>query len=111
MAKHTGKRDLFLEVTNTIVAIMESGRIPWRKEWKDEGGNAEGINLEIPHNPFTGRNYHGINTILLWHAQSIGNNGIGHARPVWLTYKPSSTTARYARCKLYFGEPLPAWEM
>lgn len=60
------KIDTHKMVTDSIIAIMESGTTPWQKSWA--GG--KGFELPIHHN---GIPYQGINTIVLWIAMQ--NNG------------------------------------
>lgn len=70
------KADLFSEVTDKIIAALESGTPPWRKAW--QSGN-EGL----PANAVTGRNYSGINVMLLW-ADAVNK---GYERNRWLTFR------------------------
>ena len=52
------RRDHYQEVTDRIVAALESGSKPWQQPWKN---GAPGM----PINATTGRPYHGINVLLL----------------------------------------------
>ncbi len=70
------KADLFREVTDKIIAALESGTPPWRKAWQN--GN-EGL----PANAVTDRNYSGINVMLLW-ADAVNK---GYERNRWLTFR------------------------
>lgn len=70
------KADLFREVTDKIITALESGTPPWRKAW--QSGN-EGL----PANAVTGRNYSGINVMLLW-ADAVNK---GYERNRWLTFR------------------------
>ena len=54
------KRDLFLEVTNKIIAALEAGTAPWQKSWSALAEHG------LPRNGISGRNYQGINTMLLF---------------------------------------------
>jgi antirestriction protein ArdC len=65
--------DLYQEVTDKIVAALESGVAPWVRPWR--AGKCGGM----PHNAITGKAYRGINVPLLW----------APARPsaAWMTYK------------------------
>lgn len=63
------KRDIYAEVTASILAQLESGKIPWRKPWA----------CGMPRNASTGKNYRGINSFLL----SFGP----YANPGWLTFR------------------------
>ena len=73
----TGK-DLYQSVTDTVIAQLERGCVPWVQPW----GNVD-ISLGLPSNAHTGHNYSGINILLLWGA------AIETARraQVWLTFK------------------------
>lgn len=67
------KFDIYEEVTAQIVAALEGGVAPWIKPWKN------GAQPDLPYNAASGREYNGINQILLgMHAYS--SNG-------WLTFK------------------------
>lgn len=69
------KRDLYQSVTDRIVAQMETGVMPWQKDWSSAGAS-------IPMNAVTGRPYSGINVLLFWMAQDAG-----YATPRYLTFK------------------------
>lgn len=49
-------RDTYEEVTDRIVAALESGRVPWRRPWRAEVGQPRSLD---------GRPYRGINALLL----------------------------------------------
>lgn len=53
------KRDLYQEVTDKIIAAMESGTL-WQRPWSALAETG------LPRNGLTGRHYNGINTILLF---------------------------------------------
>ena len=42
-------------VTSRIIAQLEAGKIPWRKEWSGGSG------ISIPRNHSTGKRYRGAN--------------------------------------------------
>jgi antirestriction protein ArdC len=54
----TDRHDYYQEVTDKIIAALESGTRPWRQPWKNGSPG-------IPINATTGRAYHGINVLLL----------------------------------------------
>lgn len=56
--------DIYQTVTDTIIKQLESGTVPWHQPWV--GGNATA--LQIPQNKTTGKQYRGINILLLWAA-------------------------------------------
>lgn len=57
-------------ITERILAKMEVGVIPWRRTW---------VNMELPKNYVSKREYRGINLFML--------NMAGHTSPYWLTFK------------------------
>ena len=67
-------RDIFQEVTDRIIAQLESGVIPWVKPWKNDSTSIGA------HNAVSGKPYRGINQVLLWNP--VGSEGDG-----WLTFK------------------------
>ncbi|MGH6653094.1 MAG: ArdC family protein [Sphingopyxis sp.] len=60
------RANLYEEVTNRIIAELEAGRVPWVQPWgrPDGAGAVPGI----PRNALTGRNYSGVNILILWGA-------------------------------------------
>lgn len=63
------KKDIYSEVSNKIIAAMEKGNIPWLKPWTSHGSKAG--NILMPHNAMTGKQYNGINLMLLWAENTI----------------------------------------
>jgi len=60
------KLDVYQTVTDQIIAQLEAGALPpWVKPWREIGHSAD------PHNAVTKRPYSGVNTLLLWIAQSV----------------------------------------
>ena len=55
------RRDHYEELTNTIIAKLEDGVLPWRRPWDPRKCSAG----ESPMNPVTGRTYRGINALAL----------------------------------------------
>jgi antirestriction protein ArdC len=75
--------DIYQQVTDSIVAILENGTRPWVKPWSGNGGAAPmPVNLALPMRA-NGQNYRGINILLLW-SQAAAK---GYASNYWLTYK------------------------
>ncbi|WP_291078148.1 zincin-like metallopeptidase domain-containing protein [Hyphomonas sp.] len=74
------RRDLYQEVTDTVIAQLEAGAVPWVQPWGRPDVTAP---CALPQNASTGRSYSGINILLLWGA------AIETARttPYWLTFK------------------------
>ncbi|MEP6017955.1 MAG: ArdC family protein [Paracoccaceae bacterium] len=71
------KFDVYAHVTETIIAEIEAGTLPWRKPWT---GSASGIALPTRHN---GEEYRGINILMLW--VMAAKHGCVSSR--WMTYK------------------------
>jgi antirestriction protein ArdC len=63
--------DIYLEITGRIIDQLEKGNIPWRRPWTAQ--------LDWPKNFSTGKEYSGLNTILM----SIS----GFTSPYWLGFK------------------------
>lgn len=76
--KAVNRKKVWEEITERVVAQIESGTVPWRQTWS---ATAEGS--AFPHNAKTGRSYRGVNVFLLWaEAQAAGYRSAG-----WVTYK------------------------
>lgn len=74
----TPKKDMYAQVTDAIVAIMESGKtssLTWART-----GNG------LPCNHKTGAAYQGVNVLLLWAAAMTH----GYSSERWLTYKQAA---------------------
>ena len=74
-SKPATRRDFFAEVTDKIMRSLEKGCVPWIRPWSDNPGTRE-----IPVNAH-GRQYRGINRVLLGMEQSI----MGYQTPQWFT--------------------------
>ena len=72
-------RDVYQEITNRIIADLEAGEKPWELPWKKSGLGG----VTLPTNMATGREYNGINTVVLW-MQAMAAGYPGHG---WMTYK------------------------
>lgn len=70
-------RNLNKEITDKILAALESGVIPWRKPWHEYGSGV------MPRNAITGRAYSGANVFTLWMAR----DELKYATARYLTYK------------------------
>jgi len=73
-------RDLYQEVTDTIIEQLEKGTVPWQTPWI---GGSQGNFLGLPKNSATHKHYQGINIVLLW-AASMKH---GYTSPEWGTFK------------------------
>jgi antirestriction protein ArdC len=71
---------LYDDITSKIIAELEAGRVPWVQPWGTAAAKAP---LAMPANAATGRQYSGINVLILWGAV------IDHGFPVqsWLTFR------------------------
>lgn len=74
---------VYEQVTARIIAQLEAGIIPWRKEWKTRGGS------HIPVNFATKKPYRGINVLLLMAA--------GFDSSEFLTYKQAQQIGAQVR--------------
>ena len=74
------RSSLYEEITNKIIAQLESGRLPWVQPWGSSGVRAP---LGLPRNAATGRTYSGINVLILWDAVVEQ----GYAAQSWLTFR------------------------
>ncbi|MGI9361014.1 MAG: ArdC family protein [Parasphingorhabdus sp.] len=72
------KRSLYDEVTAQIIAQLEEGIFPWVQPWSS--GNAVS---GLPRNAISGRQYSGINILILWGAVIDG----GYPSQDWLTFR------------------------
>jgi len=73
------RANLYDEVTARIISELEAGRLPWVQPWGASGGTGPGL----PRNALTGRNYSGVNVLILW------GEVIAHGWPSqsWLTFR------------------------
>jgi antirestriction protein ArdC len=67
--------DLYRTITESIIAELETGAIPWVRPWK-------GTNI-MPTNAATGKRYNGINIPILWYIAE--KRGFPHH--LWCTYR------------------------
>ena len=74
------KRDVYQDITDKIIAALEKGTAPWVKPWASSGA---------PRNAVTGREYSGINLVLL--AMST------YTSPLWLTYNQAAAVGGQVR--------------
>ncbi len=76
----SGRTSLYDDITDKIIAELESGRAPWVQPW---GSAAAKAPLAMPRNAATERHYSGINVLILWGAV------IQHGFPgqSWLTFR------------------------
>lgn len=79
--------DLYTEVTQTIVAQMESGTLPWTRPWKTTASAG------LPTNALTTNRYSGINVVLLWLSGAMK----GYSDRRWMTYRQAVQAGGYVR--------------
>ncbi len=78
------KRNIRKEVTDTIIAALESGVAPWVKPWKSANGG-------LPQKQDTGQPYRGVNVLLLMWA------GMAYGSSEWYTFKQAQTRGGQVR--------------
>jgi antirestriction protein ArdC len=74
------RASLYDEITSKIVAELEAGRVPWAQPWGTPAAKAP---LAMPRNAATGRQYSGINVLILWGAVIER----GYPAQSWLTFR------------------------
>lgn len=75
MSFGTERADIYQDITDSIIELLEQGTRPWSPSW------ASGA-ISFPRRQ-CGANYQGINILLLW-SQSMVR---GYANPYWMTFK------------------------
>ena len=76
------RRDHYEELTNTIIAKLEDGVLPWRRPWDAKKCAAN----TSPMNPVTGRTYRGVNALALAMSPRAFNTG----DPRWVSYRQAA---------------------
>lgn len=76
MQQQTSYIDIYEHVTNTIIALLEQGTVPWQKPW---------ITSSPPCKLLTGHWYAGINYMLL--------NALPYELPYYLTFRQVKSIA------------------
>lgn len=79
-------RNLYQEVTDRIVAELETGAPPWIRPWSQTPG------CNVPCNAVTNRAYSGVNVLLLWTTRRNG-----WPTPRFLTFKQASEAGGHVR--------------
>ena len=75
------RRDHYEELTNTIIAKLEDGVLPWRRPWDPSKCSA----AKSPMNPVTGHTYRGINALAL----AMSPRAFG-GDPRWMSYRQAA---------------------
>ena len=94
------KRDIYQEVTNTILRYLEEGTAPWRNPIAKNTGDG------WPKNLTTDKRYRGVNVLLL----SMQSWASGYASDYWMTYKQASAKGGQVR-KGEKGSLVTFWKM
>jgi len=81
---HKPRRDIYQEVTNRILELLDTGVAPWRHPIK-RSTNSDGM----PKSHSTGKNYRGINVFLL----AMTSWAHGYESDYWATYNQISKQA------------------
>lgn len=86
------KRDMYQEMTDTILEMMEQGNLPWQKAWD---GKSASMAMGVPVSGFTGRPYTNENKLWL----SIIMQMKGSSDPRFYTFKQLQKMTERAREK------------
>lgn len=81
------KRDLYQEVTDSIIKLMEDGKgtsLDWKKDLTNRG---------LPKNFKTQQRYNGVNVLLLWNAAREN----GYRTNYWLTFNQAKEIGGHVR--------------
>jgi antirestriction protein ArdC len=92
------KPDVYQDVTDRIIAELAAGTAPWVKPWATTGSHT-------PHNAHTGRQYNGVNVLLLWMAAASK----GYTSQAWLTFKQAQELGGHVK-KGEHGEHVVFWK-
>lgn len=114
-AKNREKRDIYQEITNTIIEAMEKGELPWQKAWD---GKIGAVLTAKPINGATKRPYTKENLIYLWYiAQNKGDGKdprfytFNQAKQLGYSIKKGAkghvVKQGFFATKDRFGQPLP----
>lgn len=86
--------DIYQQVTDRIITLIENGTVPWRKCWAAGSG--------MPKNLISKKEYRGINVFIL--ASS------SYSSPYWLTYRQATDLGGHVR-KGEKSTPVIFWKM
>jgi antirestriction protein ArdC len=84
------RASLYDEITDKIIAELEAGRVPWVQPWGTAAARAP---LAMPKNASTGRQYSGVNVLILWGAV-IEHGFSGQS---WLTFRQALSMGGHVR--------------
>ena len=71
------RKNLFAEITDTVIESLQGGIIPWEKPWSPEGLR------DAPRSVSSGKVYNGSN----WFWLELMRQAKGYSSPWWLTFK------------------------
>lgn len=86
----SNRTGLYDEITATIIAELEAGRVPWVQPW---GTAAAKASLAMPRNAVSERTYSGINVLILWGAVIQR----GYSGQSWLTFRQALGAGGHVR--------------
>lgn len=84
------RTSLYDEITNKIISELEAGRVPWVQPWGTAAAKAP---LALPKSAASGRQYSGINILILWGAATEH----GFTRQSWLTFRQALSLGGHVR--------------
>ncbi|WP_342724145.1 zincin-like metallopeptidase domain-containing protein [Bradyrhizobium sp. B097] len=92
LQRRTGedRTSLYDEITSKIIRELEAGRVPWVQPWGTSAANAS---LAMPKSATTGRQYSGINVLILWGAATER----GFTGQSWLTFRQALSLGGHVR--------------
>lgn len=90
MRPGSDRASLYDDITDKIIGELEAGRFPWVQPWGTATTKAP---LAMPRNAATGRQYSGINVLILWGA--VIEHGFPDQR--WLTFRQALSLGGYVR--------------
>lgn len=82
MKAKKAKIDLHETITNRFIEALSKGTNPWTKPWKSNGAGGA-MTGQFPVNVSSGKQYQGINTLMLW----MEANAQGFQSTTWGTFK------------------------
>jgi antirestriction protein ArdC len=84
------RANLYDQITDKIITELESGRVPWVQPWGTAAAKAA---LAMPKNGATGRQYSGVNVLILWGAVVE----CGFTGQSWLTFRQALSLGGHVR--------------
>ena len=95
------RRDHYQELTDKIIAALETETAPWRRPWR----RPQGAGATAPVNAATGRRYRGINLFVL------GMSPLATSDPRWCSYRQAAERGWQVRkgekaTPIYFYKPI-----